>query len=234
MIRGWRIAPFLILLSLGLLGYGVPGTPGCLAAQNQVDHVIVSVGDLEEGMALFEERTGVRPVFGGEHPGRGTRNALVSLGPRLYLELLAPQEGAEMPGLSDLAEPMATGWAASTTHMEGTLQRLDEGGYSTGEPIPGSRATPSGGLLEWRAGVVEGPLIRGAPFFIEWSAASPHPATTSPGGCTLDRLTVATPDAEALGRLVNLLGLGVTVVNAEGPAPTYEVRLRCPSGEVVF
>jgi len=58
----------------------------------RVDHVIVSIDSLERGMAMLEQRTGVAPMMGAVHPGRGTRNALLSLGPTTYLELLAPNQ----------------------------------------------------------------------------------------------------------------------------------------------
>jgi hypothetical protein len=189
-------------------------------------------------MDQFEEVTGVRPVFGGEHPGRGTRNALVSLGTGTYLELLAPQEAVETvedaPGLSELTELTAWGWAASTDDLETTLAQLQAGGYSVSEPAPGSRATPDGGLLEWKTGAVEELMALGAPFLIEWSPDSPHPSTTSPSGCELSGLKVITPDAEELAHFLGLLDLLEEVLAVQEPEGGLEITLRCPAGEVTF
>ena len=55
-----------------------------------LDHLILGTSDLMGGIEFVEQSTGVRATFGGVHPGRGTQNALLSLGPKCYLEILAP------------------------------------------------------------------------------------------------------------------------------------------------
>jgi catechol 2,3-dioxygenase-like lactoylglutathione lyase family enzyme len=44
-----------------------------------IDHVVLAVPDLADGVAWFQRLTGVRPVMGGSHINLGTANYLVGL-----------------------------------------------------------------------------------------------------------------------------------------------------------
>ena len=54
------------------------------------DHIMYAAPDLAIAVADIERSFGVRPRGGGKHTGQGTHNKLLSLGPRTYLEIVAP------------------------------------------------------------------------------------------------------------------------------------------------
>jgi hypothetical protein len=225
-------------LFLSLLGsvFGAMAytAPAAAVTGAHVDHLILGVRDLDEGIRRFEERTGVRPTVGGEHPGRGTRNALVSLGPSLYVEIMAPQVNAPDSGivaeLRQRADLSPFGWAVFVPDVEAARQRLVAAGLGLSEVFPGSRARPDGRLLEWKTFEVEKPAIAGMPFFIRWGDGTTHPSQDSPGGCRLESLRVVTPDAAALRRALGALHLDVTA--QAGARAGLDIALRCPKGLV--
>ena len=204
------------------------------AVPPHVDHILLGAADLDRAVEVVAQATGVRPVYGGKHP-TGTHNALLSLGGRTYLEVIAPQPGVKGPtrygDFEKLDKPTPVGWAVSGGDLASLRERLEKAGFPLTPVEPGSRVTPAGATLYWETfGLAsEIPL---APFFIVWFKDTPHPSTTSPAGCTLQELILAEPDPARLATLKAALGLAVQVVKSEKPAMT--LKLQCPKGPVVF
>ncbi len=198
-----------------------------------IDHLILAVDDLDRGMAEFARRTGVTPVKGGVHPGRGTQNALASLGDRIYVEILAPSNEA-----GTTADPRTTfrtltpvGWALHTDDLPAVAQHLRDASFVVSEILPGARARPNGTRLTWQTAAVSGPSLGAAPFFIAWGSGTPHPSTESPAGCVLTSVSLSQPEPGPMRKF--LASLKVAVAVDSGPA-AMRVILRCPGGPVAF
>lgn len=203
----------------------------------QIDHIILGIDDLERGVAEFEAKTGVRPVFGGAHPGRGTHNALASLGGGTYIEILAPNpaEPREDPmtaGLAGIKTLTPVGWALAATDIAGVKARAEAGGITTTQVMPGARQLPDGSRLEWVTMGVAAPAHDWAPFFIQWGNPALQPARTAPGGCTLESVALADTSPEALRTLFSAVGFEMAVSQAAQARMT--VTLACPKGTVTF
>jgi hypothetical protein len=201
-----------------------------------LDHILFGCRDLDEGVAFVEQRTGVCAEYGGVHPGRGTRNALLSLGERHYLEIIAPdpaQPDAKNPlaiYLRTLSESRLVGWAAHCTDLAGVVSKLRDAGIGHDGPIPGSRNLPNGQKLQWKMLTLKENPDYLLPFFIEWAADSPHPATSAPRGCSLVQFELLTPDPASVTKTVALLSLDVSV--AKGEKPRLHAIVSGPKGEL--
>ena len=92
-----------------------------------VDHLVYATPDLKASIDALEKRLGVRAAPGGQHPGRGTRNALIALSPTSYIEIIGPdpeQPKPDLPrqfGIDTLAEGRLVTWAAKSSDLEGTV-----------------------------------------------------------------------------------------------------------------
>ena len=93
----------------------------------QIDHLVYATPDLSAGVERIEALLGVRATPGGQHPGEGTRNALIALGPTSYLEILAPDPEQPKPdrprrfGIDTLSGPRLVTWAAKGRNLTQTV-----------------------------------------------------------------------------------------------------------------
>jgi len=182
---------------------------------------MVGASDLDAGIAWFEKLTGVRPVFVGNHPGVGTRNAIVSLGPRQYLEILAPDPAQRdgrariLPLLRSLTLPRPIAWGARTSNIDEMRRKTEAAGIQYGPPTPGSRTAPNGRMFEWVNMLPLDFPNQLLPFFIQWK--SPHPSEDSPAGCKLARLHFESPDDDVETDRFRKLGLRGDIRRAARP-----------------
>jgi hypothetical protein len=185
-----------------------------------LDHILLGCNDLQRGISFVEQHTGVRAAFGGVHPGRGTQNALLSLGTRRYLEIIAPDpqqtsSSSELNAeLKKLSEPRLVGWAAHPGDVQVLAADLARAGVAAEGPTPGSRKRPEGSVLHWKTLNLKDDANGLLPFFIEWSADSPHPSADAPSGCQLLRFELLTPDPVALDKRTTQLKLKAPLVKA--------------------
>jgi Glyoxalase-like domain len=210
-------------------------TPGA-AVVSRVDHLVYATPDLQRGVADIEKLLGVRATPGGQHPGRGTRNALVALGPTSYLEIVGPDPEQPPPkeprsfGMDALPAPKLVGWAANTTDLDALVRQAASAGVTLGEVKAGGRKRPDGVVLSWRT--TDSKVMLGGgivPFFIDWGT-SPHPAKTSASGATLVALRAEHPNPAEVQRLLAALGLDLPV--AKGSAPALIAVIESPKGRV--
>lgn len=199
----------------------------------EIDHLIVTAASLGEGAAWAEARLGVALDPGGRHARFGTWNRLLSLGPGLYLEVIAPEPGTTPAaprwfGLEQPGPPRLAGWAARVPDLDAALALAPP---EAGEPLALSRdafawrvAVPPDGALPWDGA---------CPHLIEWGPGG-HPADRLPDrGVRLLALEVAHPRAPRLAPLLGACAdprLRLVAADAAG----LRARLATPAGEVAL
>ena len=191
-----------------------------------LDHLVYLVPDLPRAVARFTA-LGLPPSPGGRHPDRGTHNALLRLGPRSYLELLAVDPhtrvaaprwmGIDLPGGDRISR-----WATSA------------GEIPAGPSVrAGSRILADGRTLRWQLtdpGTT--PATDVVPFLIDWNDG-PHPAEGLPDlGLRLHELRLIHPDPAAVNGRLNRMGIPQKAIR--GPAPKIEAVIRGPEQELVL
>ncbi len=211
-------------------------TWGAAEAPTMIDHILLGCNDLDRGIDFVQKHTGVHAAFGGVHPGRGTRNALLSLGEKHYLEIIAPDpqqpNAPDHYGLQKLTEPRLVTWAAHPGDLTQFATRLRNASIAFDGPNPGSRKRPDGRLLQWKTLNLKDDLSGLLPFFIEWSAETAHPSVDAPRGCHLSRFQLLTPDPDKLRSEAATMALDVEILKND--KPQLRATISCAGKELVL
>ena len=202
----------------------------------RIDHLVYATPDLDRGIEEIEAALGVRATPGGQHLGRGSRNALIALGPASYLEIIAPDPNQPAPkdprpfGIDELKASCLVAWAAKGEKLELLRKEAISNGILLGQIRSGSRRRADGMELSWQATDLSATLANAVvPFFIDWGS-SPHPARNAPRGASLINLRAEHPDPDHVQLLLKQLAIDLKVT--EGSRPTLIATIDCPRGRV--
>jgi hypothetical protein len=205
---------------------------------SRVDHLVYATGEIYRGIAEIEQLLGIRASLGGRHRTWGTQNALAGLGPRCYLEIIAPDPehspsaGARPFDLDQDGPSRLVGWAANATELDQLRAAAFRSGVTLGDVQSGSRQRPDGTILRWTLTdlccVVADGII---PFFIDWGL-SRHPASTAAAGATLVSLRAEHPNAGQVREMLRAFALPMSVTT--GPVPALVAEIDCPKGRMLL
>lgn len=217
--------------------------------RSELDHLVVAASTLDDGTAWVEERLGAKPVPGGQHAAMGTHNALLRLGARCYLEVIAVDPAGEAPDRprwfsldeEEMRTRLAGGpalvtWVVRTPSLAAACARVPD----LGEILPMTRngfrwkiSVPDSGALAW-GGIL--------PTAIQWGAGDDgvvrHPCDVLPESrCDLVSLQLSHPLAvlgsAGIVALFRELRIAGPVDLKPGPKALAAV-IRSPLGEVTL
>lgn len=208
----------------------------------RLDHLVVAAATLAQGCDWVESGLGVRPQPGGKHVAMGTHNALLRIGPRRYLEVLAIDPGGTAPARPrwfDLDEPRMRASLTDGPRLVHFVVRTDDIAamrarvpIDLGEPIAMTR-----GERRWLITVPPDGHLPGrglVPTLIQWPDSS-HPTDTLPDhGLSLVALAGEHPDPAPIRAALARLALDEEVKITYGQSPRLAAMIRTPRGIVTL
>ena len=206
-----------------------------------IDHLVVTAPNLAVGIDYVEQTLGCRMQPGGQHPRMGTHNALLRLGDRCYLEVIAVDPNAsppqrprwfELDALAANSRPRLAGWVMRTDDIQRVAQ------------LPQLNVGPveemSRGTLEWQITIpADGRFVCDGivPSVIQWKGET-HPASRLPDSdISLIRLEARHPQAMNINDWLASSGFAGSL-NLQAPADETSIEftalLQTPNGVVRF
>ena len=204
-----------------------------------IDHIVYAVPNLEIAMDELETKMGIRPVFGGYHTTKGTKNALLNLGDNCYLEILAAddKDGNVKPprwmGIDLIQESQITRWAIKSKNLKEDQAILQTYNAQMGEIEQGQRKTQSGQLLTWKMILpLAQPSVEIMPFMTDWQQSDIHPADQLEQHCSLTKLVASHPNPDQIIPFLKRLSARIEIIKSEEVC--IKAYIQTPIGEVVL
>lgn len=203
---------------------------------SNLDHLVLACDDLDQACAEFESHTGVTPIEGGRHVGVGTRNAIVGLGERSYIEIMSIDPDQRPPArvrpfrVGNRGALGLAGWVVAPDDIDGAVARLREQGHESRDPVTMQRAVSGGGSVSWRLAAPEEWSGGVLPLLIDWQGSS-TPATDAPAGCDLVALSAHHPDPKRARALLAAIGIDISV---DAGRERLTAVVSTPKGDVSF
>lgn len=208
----------------------------------RLDHVSYAAGPdgLEATADRIGDLLGATFVDGGVHPRFGTRNMVLPLAGRTYVEVVEvldhPASDKAPFGQAVRARSVLgggwLGWVVAVDDIAPVEQRLGR------SAVAGNRHRPDGVELRWTQigvnGLIGDPQL---PFFVSWETPDLHPGAASDGRFSLDCLEIAGDPlrvSEWLGEPVEspLEDVKVDWVAPHGTPGLLAAQVQTPSGLV--
>jgi len=208
----------------------------------QLDHLILAATTLADGIEFVAELTGAIPQPGGKHVAMGTHNALLRLGDRVYLEIIAIDPDGRKPArprwfdLDDIAlqselteRPQLVQWVAQTADIDrsaatsaiplGIVTPMERGDYRWRITIPDDGKRVGKGIV---------------PTLIQWDVPT-HPADRlPPSKVSLAQVAATCSDPASVRVALASLGLADAVHVTYDREARLAAMLHTPRGLVTL
>lgn len=201
----------------------------------KIDHIVYAVTDLEAAMDEFEKLSGLRPVFGGYHTTKGTKNALVNLGNECYLEILAIDQAntAIAPprwmGIDLVKTSQITRWSLKSNQLRKDSEILQKYHPEMGIIQAGQRKTNTGDTLTWKMILpLATPAVELVPFMTDWQHSAVHPTQNLPQECALIGLSFTHPNSAEIQKIFDELGVNMNI--EKGEKMMIKAKIKSPNG----
>lgn len=207
-----------------------------------LDHLVIAAANLKQGIGYVTNLLGIPPQSGGQHLRMGTHNALLSMGPSCYLEVISIDPSLPDPersrwfGLDQQetqqrldSSPFLLHWVARTTDIYTAKEIAPQ---MFGEVIPMSR-----NQLDWLISVPEDGSLHGegtVPSLIQWQTQT-LPSTQLPDhGLRLDLLEISSPTPETIQLVLEQMNLTTGISVHSGDKPSLSATIKTPTGTKIL